>query len=338
MSANFSKQVLRWYDQHGRKDLPWQRDYDPYKIWLAEIMLQQTQVTTVIPYFERFIDTLPTVNDLADATDDLVMHLWSGLGYYSRARNLHKAAKMVVEEFSGEFPQDIDKLQQLPGVGRSTAGSLYCTAFNKRAAILDGNVKRVLARHFAVEGWPGKPNVAEKLWSLSETVTPKKRSRDYNQAIMDLGALVCTRSKPGCDDCPIRSTCIAKKESRIEEFPQRKPKKAIPVRQTKLLMIQNHEGFLLLEKRPPAGIWGGLWSFPEQAHDQEPQVSHRVIEEKPSFRHTFSHFHLDITPVVAKPACQNTLSETPDRIWFDPQKPLELGLAAPVSELLNRYF
>lgn len=338
MAKTFAEKILGWYDQHGRKNLPWQQSQDAYRIWLSEIMLQQTQVATVIPYFERFTQTLPSVKDLAKADDDTVMHLWSGLGYYSRARNLHKAAKLIVEEYGGEFPKSVEELEKLPGVGRSTAAAILSSAFDQRAPILDGNVKRVLARHFTIEGWPGKSAVLKNLWEKSEATTPDKRSRNYTQAIMDLGALLCTRSNPKCVDCPVQTTCKAKKENRIAEFPGRKPKKATPVKATKMLMLRDRQGRVLLEKRPPAGIWGGLWSFPEIKDDSDSKLSHQVVEEKPAFRHTFSHFHLDITPVLAKPSSNNTIAENSQQVWFDPNKPIKLGLAAPVSDLLKRYF
>ena len=335
---DFSDRVLDWYDKYGRTKLPWQKNRNAYTVWLSEVMLQQTQVATVIPYYQRFIASLPTVEDLANASDDTVMHLWSGLGYYSRARNLHKAAKMVVDDFKGKFPADVEALESLPGVGRSTAGAIASSAYQLRAPILDGNVKRVLARHFVVEGWPGKSSVLKELWKHSEAITPFERNRDYTQAIMDLGALVCTRSKPSCSECPVAGSCLAKQENRIDQLPGRKPKKVIPVKQTQMLMLTDKKGRVLLEKRPPAGIWGGLWSFPEVSDHATNKYSWELIEEKPEFRHTFSHFHLDITPLLAAPANSNTIHEHTEHIWFDPDEPIELGLAAPVSDLLTRYF
>lgn len=343
MSTRFSDRVLQWYDLYGRKDLPWQKNCNAYKVWLSEIMLQQTQVATVIPYYQRFIETLPNVEALASAESDTVMHLWSGLGYYSRARNLHKSAKMVNNDFGGEFPNDVENLMQLPGVGQSTAGAIVSSAFNLRAPILDGNVKRVLARHFAVEGWPGKSSVLKTLWQHSDETTPESRNRDYTQAIMDLGALVCTRSKPDCERCPLEKTCVAKHKGIIDQLPGKKPKKAIPVRETRMLIINDQQGRVLLEKRPPAGIWGGLWSFPEQCDERIDISDWKLVEEKKTFRHTFSHFHLDITPVLAKasnsnPFAGNKVAEEREQIWYDPKNPEQIGLAAPVSELLDRYF
>lgn len=325
--ASFSEQVLSWYDQHGRKNLPWQQQITPYKVWLSEVMLQQTQVSTVIPYFTKFLEAFPTVQSLAQAQEDEVLHLWSGLGYYSRARNLHRASKMVVSEFEGEFPETIDKLIALPGVGRSTAGAIRSSAFQKRAAILDGNVKRVLARQFAIDGWPGKSSVLKSLWQTSEQVTPDQHCRAYTQAIMDLGAIVCKRSNPSCDVCPVQSSCIAYSQQSIEQYPGKKPRKELPVRQTQMLIIRNEKGEVLLEKRPPAGVWAGLWSFPETSQIGTPTGK--------TFRHTFSHFHLDITPVFGTMKTLGRVEDHTEQIWFNPARPSKVGLAAPVSKLID---
>ena len=265
MTTNaFSTRVLAWFDENGRKDLPWQHDISPYRVWISEIMLQQTQVATVIPYYESFMQRFPDVLALADASEDEVMHLWSGLGYYSRARNLHKSAKMVAHELGGVFPQTLDGMIALPGIGRSTAGAILSIASGQQTAILDGNVKRVLARFQAVEGWPGKTPVLNELWEYAEAYTPMARVADYTQAMMDLGATVCTRSRPQCGDCPLVADCEGHASGEPTRYPGKKPKKVLPVKQTCMVVLE-HQGQILLEKRPPTGIWPGLWSLPEVA-------------------------------------------------------------------------
>ncbi|WP_439106311.1 A/G-specific adenine glycosylase [Congregibacter sp.] len=339
---DFAKRLLAWYDDHGRHDLPWQRDATPYHVWLSEIMLQQTQVATVIPYYERFTANFPSIQALAATDIDQVLHHWSGLGYYARARNLHKAANIVVDEFAGSFPADIDALQSLPGVGRSTAGAILSTALGGRAAILDGNVKRVLARFHAVEGWPGKAAVISKLWELAEQHTPESRVADYTQGIMDLGATLCTRSKPECHRCPQAGGCLALELERQSDFPGKKPKKLIPTRQTSFVMAHTPDGELLLERRQSAGIWGGLWCFPEvsdaaaaiQFCEESLAVEVLGTRSLPSLRHSFSHYHLEISPLLL------TLSKTPTliregqelRCWPAQGSPA-VGLAAPVKRL-----
>lgn len=343
MNQDFSKSVLRWFDRYGRKHLPWQQNISPYRVWLSEIMLQQTQVTTVISYFDRFVAQYPDVQSLAAAPIDHVLHLWTGLGYYARARNLHKCAKEVVEIYGGDFPSSIEQLADLPGIGRSTAGAIVSIAFKKPAAILDGNVKRVLARHFAVEGWPGLPNVANELWEIAEELNPKKRPDHYTQAMMDLGATICTRSKPQCDLCPLQDNCVAYAQGTIQNFPGKKPKRDLPEKSVQLIMLRNTSGDFLLQQRPATGIWGGLWSFPEieLEVDAEEFVYGKygnldAIEIWDSWRHTFSHFHLDITPVLVQ------LAKTPKSIgetkthWYNPHQPDALGLAAPVKKLLDK--
>jgi len=343
MNQNFSKSVLIWFDRYGRKHLPWQQDINPYRVWLSEIMLQQTQVTTVIPYFERFIKKFPNVKSLAQAPIDEVLHLWTGLGYYARARNLHKCAKAVVDNHDGEFPSNVDELAELPGIGRSTAGAIASIAYKKPAAILDGNVKRVLARYFAVDGWPGSLGVANQLWQLAEELNPKKRPDHYTQAMMDLGATICTRSKPACDACPLREGCVAYAQGNIQAYPGKKPKKELPEKSVQLLMLRNKAGDFLLQQRPSSGIWGGLWSFPEIDADTNAQeyVQDKIgeiadVETWNAWRHTFSHYHLDITPVLIQ------LIKSPKAIgeakihWYNPQQPDALGLAAPVKKLLDK--
>lgn len=343
MTPSFSALVLKWFDKHGRKHLPWQQDISAYRVWLSEIMLQQTQVATVIPYFERFIARFPSVETLAAAPIDEVLHLWTGLGYYARARNLHKCAQAVMNQYGGEFPSTVAALADLPGIGRSTAGAIASIAFQQRAAILDGNVKRVLARYHAVEGWPGQLPVANQLWEIAEKYTPKTRANHYTQAMMDLGATICTRTKPKCESCPLHPGCLAYAQGNPTAYPGKKPKKTLPEKSVQLLMLRNAAGDLLLQQRPAQGIWGGLWSFPELAIDADAQEfvqdhygSVIELEEWNSYRHTFSHYHLDITPVLIQ------LTKSPQVIgeaathWYNPHQPDALGLAAPVKKLLEK--
>ncbi|MGB0662725.1 MAG: A/G-specific adenine glycosylase [Pontibacterium sp.] len=338
----FYHSVLTWFDQHGRHDLPWQADKTAYFTWVSEIMLQQTQVKTVIPYFQRFIEAFPTVHDLAKAPQDEVLHLWTGLGYYARARNLHKAAQQVSEQYAGEFPASVELLEELPGIGRSTAGAIASIALGQRAAILDGNVKRVLARYYGVQGWSGKADVQKQLWQLAEDNTPHERVGDYTQAMMDMGATLCTRSKPRCGDCPVNSGCVALHTDQVASLPAPKPKKVQPVKQTYMLMIQNTAGEILLYQRPPVGLWGGLWSLPEVPDLRDTkatlgfEVDMEAMEVREPLRHTFSHFHLDITPVVLSLNSLNTeqIMDDQETMWFNPQSPAAVGLAAPVKKLL----
>ena len=343
MTDSFAQRVLVWFDQHGRKHLPWQQDVTPYKVWVSEIMLQQTQVTTVIPYFERFMTSFPSVYALANASQDDVLHHWTGLGYYARARNLHKAAKALVDEHGGEFPNDIDAVVALPGIGRSTAGAILSLSRNERHPILDGNVKRVLARYYAIAGWPGQKAVENALWEVAEKNTPLKRCGNYTQVMMDLGAMVCTRSKPKCDMCPLQSDCIAYAQGAQADYPGKKPKKALPVKST-FMMVAQYNQQVYLEQRPPTGLWGGLYGFIEVAsveegintlHGKGIEVADTQVLD--SFRHTFSHFHLDITPVVA------VVNSTPTKQvaefaskWFMLNEPIEVGLAAPTTKIIKQ--
>ncbi|MCC1495811.1 A/G-specific adenine glycosylase [Alcanivorax sp. 1008] len=341
--ASFHNTVLDWYDQHGRKDLPWQQNINPYRVWVSEIMLQQTQVSTVIPYFERFMKRFPTVQKLARAPQDEVLHLWTGLGYYARARNLHRAAQIVVAEHGAVFPADVSALSSLPGIGRSTAGAIASISMDIRAPILDGNVKRVLARFHAIAGWPGEKPVESQLWKIAEKYTPTRRLRDYSQVMMDLGATLCTRSKPRCHECPLAKHCSAFKAGTVSQYPGKKPSKATPVRQTLMLLLENEHGEVLLEQRPPSGLWGGLWCLPEIG---DPALLKGALNERglnggrikalPDFRHTFSHFHLDISPlrIKVKPAGK-VVRETTRQRWVKHNSPGELGLAAPIKKLLE---
>lgn len=354
MLIQFSNQVLEWFDRHGRMDLPWQHNPTPYRVWVSEVMLQQTQVVTVIPYFQRFMKRFPTVSELAAASLDEVLHLWTGLGYYARARNLHRAAGMIMAQYGGEFPQHLEAVQALPGVGRSTAAAILALACQQRHAILDGNVKRVLARFHAVEGWPGQTAVEQILWRWAEQHTaavPEQRVAHYTQAMMDLGATLCTRPRPACERCPLNTGCAAHQQQRVGAFPTPRPHKTLPVRATTLLMLYDANQHVLLVQRPPTGIWGGLWSFPECLtgwdiqdplggiqHWCEQQMHCRIdcVEAWPVLRHTFSHFHLDITPVRARWQHATAVMDTGNSVWYNPGSPQALGLAAPVQRLLER--
>lgn len=341
---NFAPRVLAWFDEHGRKNLPWQANKTPYRVWISEIMLQQTQVTTVIPFYHKFMASFPTVEALAAAEQDEVLAHWSGLGYYARARNLHKAAKMLVDEFDSEFPQTVEGVCELPGIGRSTAAAILSISRGVQAAILDGNVKRVVARFHAVPTWPGEKKTENALWDLVDHYMPSERCGEYTQAMMDLGATLCTRSKPQCLLCPLQTDCQARLTQDPTQFPIRKPKKtAKPEKSLQLLVVMNAQGQCLLEKRPQTGIWGGLWSLPELASD-EPLVLHieqrfatqvTAVTPLSSFRHTFSHYHLDIAPSRLHIADTHLVLESNKYQWFDPQDALAQGLPAPVRTILT---
>jgi A/G-specific adenine glycosylase len=343
-AEDFSSKVLEWFDRHGRKDLPWQQSVDAYRVWVSEIMLQQTQVSTVIPYYQRFLSSFPTLSALAEAPLDRVLHHWSGLGYYARARNLHKAAQLVRDRHAGVFPQDIGQIQALPGIGRSTAGAILSLALGQPHPILDGNVKRVLTRCFGIEGWPGKSAVSKALWQLAEQFTPKQRTADYNQAMMDLGSLVCRRGRPNCAACPLEERCQAHAQGREREFPSAKPKRALPVRSCYMLALRDPGGAVLLQQRPPSGVWGGLWSLPECPMDQLPadwcrsqfDCEPEAFECLPVRRHTFSHFHLDITPVeIEVKNLSNRVMDDGAGVWYNLSDPDARGLAAPVARILG---
>lgn len=342
ISEQFSTRILTWFDQHGRKDLPWQHNKTPYSVWISEIMLQQTQVKTVIPYFKKFMARFPDVSTLAAAPTDDVLHHWTGLGYYARARNLHKAAKTIVEQFGGEFPNAIEDVMSLPGIGRSTAGAVLSLATGQNHAILDGNVKRVLARFHAVEGWTGDKKVETTLWQHAVQNTPTTRIADYNQAMMDMGATLCTRSKPACHYCPVTEDCKARLEQRILEFPGKKPKKTIPVKRT-VMLLPVWQNQVLMYQRPPSGIWGGLWSFIEAVEEENIadvllslQLHDYDTLKLAPFRHTFSHFHLDIQPLVLqlREAPHDQVQETGQQ-WVNYRSMPNLGLSAPATKLLK---
>lgn len=340
--GEFQKRLLAWFDQHGRHDLPWQSPRTPYRVWVSEIMLQQTQVATVIDYFNRFMARFPTLETLARAPQDEVLHLWTGLGYYARARNLHKAAQVALAEHGGELPVESEEaLIALPGIGRSTAGAIIAQSTGKRAVILDGNVKRSLTRLHAVPGWPGRPAVERKLWSLADYYTPANRLTDYTQAMMDFGATLCKRGQPACVACPFSDVCLAFALGEVQHYPESKPKKALPTRQTFMLLLQDAKGRVWLEQRPPSGLWGGLWSLPQfdtqQALDDW-VATHTVAPQRepvrPVFTHTFSHFRLEISPHPV--VCQMLAGVRENGVWYDLNDPPELGLAAPVKRLLTQ--
>ena len=340
MKTDFAARVLHWYDRHGRKDLPWQNSGDPYRVWISEIMLQQTQVRTVIPYYRRFMQRFPDVSALADAPLDEVLKHWSGLGYYARARNLHHAAEIIRDRYDGRFPATIEAVSELPGIGRSTAGAILALTFGQRHAILDGNVKRVLARHAAIDGWPGRTAVARQLWDLAEARTPADRVGDYTQAMMDLGATLCTRSKPACALCPVQGDCEALALGDVARFPGRKPKKEKPRRATTMLLAVA-DGAVYLERRPASGIWGGLWSLPEVS-DVDDWCAERLQAEAVSteswgtLRHSFSHYDLDIAPVVVRiDAVSSKVADSDDSTWYRPGDAPPGGIAAPVMKLID---
>lgn len=346
MTDQFAERLLDWYDKHGRHDLPWHRDRSPYRVWVSEIMLQQTQVTTVIPYFQAFMERFPTVRDLAEAPVDDVLSHWSGLGYYARARNLQKAAIRIMEDHQGRFPESQEQLEDLPGIGRSTAAAIIAQAWDRRAAILDGNVKRVLARYHAVSGWPGQASTLKALWSHAEQHTPPTRVRDYTQAIMDLGAMICTRSRPACERCPLQEGCSARERNEISLYPGRKPRKEKPEKATWMLILEDDKGRILLEQRPPSGIWGGLWSLPELDPAYGAEELEEACEQRfgftcsqpdliSGFRHTFSHYHLHIQPARLQVASSHTVSEPGRHRWLHRDEALALGLPAPVRSLLT---
>lgn len=342
--SSFSERLLAWFDRHGRHDLPWQSPRDAFRVWLSEVMLQQTQVRTVIPYFQRFITELPDLAALAAASEDRVLGLWSGLGYYSRARNLHKTAKLAVTEHGGELPRDIEALSALPGIGHSTAAAILAQAHGDRHAILDGNVKRVLARHRGIDGWPGTTAVQRALWIEAEALTPSTRLADYTQAIMDLGATLCLRSRPLCPACPVAEDCVAHREHRTAELPQRKPAKEVPTRSTAMLILCDEAGRVLLRRRPPTGVWASLWSLPE-FDDVESAIASLVardpdgaesVQPLQGFVHTFSHYRLQIEPLLAtvKPSPRQ-VADNPDEQWYAVSGWTSLGLPAPVRRLLE---
>jgi A/G-specific adenine glycosylase len=338
----FSEQLLGWWDQHGRKDLPWQHPRTAYRVWVSEIMLQQTQVKTVIPYFNRFIDRFPDVQSLAAVSNDDVLAYWSGLGYYARARNLLKTAKICMENHASDLPGTPEELAALPGIGESTANAIYSQAFNKPAVILDGNVKRVLSRYLAIEGWPGKAKNHKRLWGNAETLLPAERGADYSQAIMDLGATLCTRSRPSCEQCPVSQNCKAYGTGTVEQFPAKRPALKITKKSFQMLILLDSNGNVLLERRPPAGIWGGLWSLPTD--DDGRPVQQRLgldgipLKSLAALPHQLTHIQMTIQPLMGHTEMHSSGVEcTTDQHWFSPQEWPALGLPGPVRHLLETY-
>ena len=341
--ATFSTRLLAWHKRHGRHDLPWQGTRDAYRIWVSEIMLQQTQVAAVIPYYQRFLERFPDIAALAGAPEDEVLRLWSGLGYYSRARNLQRAAQLVVAHHAGVFPRALEAIEALPGIGRSTAAAIAAFAYGTRAAILDGNVKRVLARHFAVAGYPGEKRVETRLWQIAEEQLPQRAIANYTQAIMDLGATLCTRSKPACTACPLAHSCQALALDRVREFPASRPAKAVPTRSTHMLLLLRN-GELLLEKRPPTGIWGGMWSLPELADEKEARAQCRsgygcdiaAPQKLAPLAHGFTHFKLNIQPLLCQVKQFTPAAREAGQIWLSLEDAHGAAIPVPVRKLIER--
>jgi len=346
--ASLSPALLEWFDRAGRKHLPWQRNPTPYRVWVSEIMLQQTQVATVIPYYERFMERFPDVRALARAPLDEVLHLWTGLGYYARARNLHRAANVIETDFGGEFPRTFDAVLALPGIGRSTAGAILALSTQQRYPILDGNVKRVLTRYFGIAGFPGLPEIDAQLWHFADACTPRERVDAYTQAIMDLGATLCVRARPLCLACPLSVHCVARREGTQALLPTPRPKKLRPQKKAHVLIATRGDGAVLLEKRPPAGIWGGLWTLPQfenedrlfewlgQALFPSGYVTSNAQRTLSPYRHAFTHFDLELLPHVIATDFDTTRIAEEDRYqWFNPNDPARIGLAKPTVDLLK---
>jgi len=336
--STFSDHILTWFQHAGRHDLPWQHHADPYPVWVSEIMLQQTQVSTVIPYYQRFMAAFPDVVSLANASQDQVLPYWSGLGYYARIRNLHKAAQFIQHDLQGKFPDNLADWVALPGIGRSTAGAILALSMGQRQVILDGNVKRILCRYHAIDQVVSLKLTENKLWQLAEQHTPQQRVADYTQAMMDLGATLCRRHRPACIVCPLKQDCMAYRQGNPEAYPVTLKRKKLPTKSTYMLIIYNDKQQLLLQKRPQQGIWGGLWSFIE-SDQAEWQASlpdtWSVVEVKmgKQMKHTFTHFHVNIQPVYIQ--IQTDGSELADTAWYTREQALQLGLPKPVTHLLT---
>jgi A/G-specific adenine glycosylase len=336
--------LIAWHARQGRHDLPWQEDRTPYRVWVSEIMLQQTQVATVVPYYQRFMQRFPGVRALADAPIDAVLHLWAGLGYYARGRNLHRAARRICAEFGGEFPTTFEAVASLPGIGRSTAGAILALSGGKRFPILDGNVKRVLSRFFGVQGDLAERENLERLWQLAEGCTPHHHVDTYTQAIMDLGATVCTRRKPLCDFCPLAERCYARYTGRQHEIPAPRAARERHTRHIVMLVAMSEDGSVLLERRPESGVWGGLWCLPEFATDQD---AHNYAEQRlrdvrmasqplGAVEHSFTHFDLVVAPLLARCGGFAGVMDAADTVWYNPREPATIGLPAPIKTLLER--
>jgi A/G-specific adenine glycosylase len=344
----FARTLLQWFDKHGRKNLPWQKSINPYRVWVSEIMLQQTQVATVIPYYQKFIHRFSSIASLATASEDEILHYWTGLGYYSRARNLYKTAKIIHSQLHDKFPNTVEELQKLPGIGRSTAGAILAFTGKQATPILEGNVKRVLTRFYAIEGWPGKSEVQENLWKIAASNTPQVRTADYTQAIMDLGATICIRGNPLCHLCPLQKKCRAYLLGKQKAFPTKNPhKKILPVRKIQWMVLQNYDGAVLLEKRSAHGVWASLWCFPEAPANNEEVTTWcllrgltiKQMQIWETFRHTFSHFHLDITPIhITVNKRQHKIMESERLVWYKTQQEPIGGFASPVKKLLAELY
>lgn len=339
----FADALLTWFDVNGRHDLPWQHPRTAYRVWLSEIMLQQTQVSVAAPYFLRFVDALPDLAALAAAPQDTVLALWSGLGYYARARNLHAAARLCAARHDGELPRDFDALCALPGIGRSTAGAILAQAWGERFAILDGNVRRVLCRVNGVDGWPGTPAVQKTLWTLAEAQLPHARLADYTQAQMDFGATLCTRRNPACVQCPLQARCVARLQGRVDELPFAKPSKPVPQREAIIIFATDHARRVLLQRRPPTGVWASLWSLP-QAEDKAAArdwfMAHLRAEfdkgdELPAIEHAFTHYRLRLRPRRWEAiTLQPRVRDNDGLRWVAMDELPALGIPAPIRQLL----
>lgn len=337
MSA-FSSRLIRWQQVYGRHDLPWQGE-SAYRIWLSEIMLQQTQVTTVIPYYLRFIESFPDIAALAAATEEQVLAHWSGLGYYARGRNLHKAARLIIERHGGRFPCDFEQIQTLPGIGRSTAAAIAALAWHERRAILDGNVRRVLARYCGIDGWTGDRKVEARLWEQAERLLPQKEVAIYTQALMDMGATVCTRTRPRCAECPVNTDCVALRTGRVAHLPTPRPRKDTPLREANFLLLKSGDE-IMLEKRPANGIWGGLWCAPQVDGAEESSYllgnSMQIIRrtELEAFTHVFTHFKLSIRPVLIDLANKPARIEQGESVWLELGAALGAAIPSPLRKIL----
>lgn len=338
---DFAARLIAWQKVHGRHDLPWQNTRDPYAIWVSEIMLQQTQVTAVLGYYAKFMARFPTVQDLASASQETVLQYWSGLGYYARGRNLHKAARTIINDFDGQFPKDFETVQSLSGIGRSTAAAIVSFAFGQSETILDGNVKRVFSRHYLIEGWPNTPKINQQFWTLAESLVPEKDMIAYTQGLMDLGATVCTRSKPKCDICPVQTSCLALAKDKTHCLPTPKPRKAIPQKETTMLIIRNSNQ-VLLEKRPQTGIWAGLWSLPEidmsdiavQSVSEKYGLLVEADEPLSVLDHVFTHYKLAITPQPLQVVSYDHTHILSDMIWMTIDDAIDAALPSPVRKIL----
>lgn len=340
-----SARLLAWYQQHGRHDLPWQGTQDPYRVWLSEVMLQQTQVATVIPYYQRFLARFASLDALAAAPVEEVMALWSGLGYYARARNLHASARRIMQEHAGRFPADVAAILALPGIGRSTAHAIAVHCFGARLPILDGNVKRILARSHAISGWPGQAAVEQQLWAIAHDLLPQQVADmpAHIQAQMDLGATLCTRSRPDCPRCPWQTLCLARRQGLVSELPTPRPQKTLPQRALRVLLLTDGQRWLL-ERRPPLGIWGGLLSLPELPPTVLPQLhaaeqlgcltdEFSMLDIEP---HSLSHFHLQLQPLLAQVRQLPRVAEPGRHVWLTTEELADAALPAPIRRIFQR--